>query len=85
MSDTAVIVTQAAASVKSAAGAVRCVAQSLLKAISPDLRGRAEEVSEPGIDEKILIKRAPPQQDLQEIKVLKSLKKKQVFFIVGHR
>ena len=82
MSDTAVIVTQAAASVKSAAGAVRCVAQSLLKAISPDLRGRAEEVSEPeGIDEKILIKRAPPQQDLQEIKVLKSLKKKQVSFI----
>jgi DNA-binding FrmR family transcriptional regulator len=73
VSETAVIVTQAAASVKSAAGAMRTVAQSLLKAISPEhhLRGGGRSEEEEAIEEKLAAtKRAQP-QDLQEIKVPK--------------
>jgi len=64
-------VTQAAASVKSAAGAVRSVAQSLLKAISPDLVDKVEQVSAAPDQDNAEVKSAKlsPQRDLQEIKV----------------
>ncbi len=60
---------QAAASVKSAAGAVRSVAQSLLKAVSPELGvvGRIDHLS--GADEGAKSGKLSPQRNLQEIKV----------------
>jgi hypothetical protein len=66
------IVSQAAASVKSAAGAVRSVAQSLLKAVSPELGvvGRTDHLS--GAEEKgaeVKSGKQSPQRNLQEIKV----------------
>jgi hypothetical protein len=68
-SETALIVSQAAASVKSAAGAVRSVAQSLLKAVSPELGvvGRTDHLS--GADEGAKSGKLSPQRNLQEIKV----------------
>jgi hypothetical protein len=64
------IVSQAAASVKSAAGAVRSVAQSLLKAVSPELVpvvGRIDHLS--AGDEGAKSGKLSPQRNLQEIKV----------------
>ncbi len=54
---------------KSAAGAVRSVAQSLLKAVSPELGvvGRTDHLA--GADEGAKSGKLSPQRNLQEIKV----------------
>ena len=57
-SSTADIVTMAAASVKDAAGAVRCVAENLLRAISPNLSDGVKDQET----------RNKPTLDLQNIK-----------------